>query len=337
MNLLVLGGTVFLGRHFVQAALDRGHHVTLFNRGRSNPELFPQVEQLSGDRDGGLSVLAGRKWDAAVDTCGYVPRVVEDSAQILKGAVRQYLFISSVSAYAEFTQIGMDEEAPLATIQDAAVETINGETYGPLKALCEQVVLDIYHERGLVIRPGLIVGPYDPTDRFTYWPKRVAEGGAVLVPENPDWETQIIDARDLANWMVTLLEQETSGVYNAVGPDYQLRFGDIIEACRKISASDARWIWVSKEFLLANEVAPWSQLPLWLPGEEYAGMDQVSNRKALSTGLQFRPLASTLRDTLAWVQTRPAGYQMRAGLRPEREQALLNQWAIQVEKSEQAR
>jgi 2'-hydroxyisoflavone reductase len=325
MKLLILGGTVFLGRHLVEAALRRQHQVTLFNRGQHNPDLFHQVEKLTGDRDGGLEVLLSRQWDAVIDTCGYVPRIVNASARLLADAVERYIFISTLSVYADPPFAGMDETAPLGRLDDETVEQITGETYGPLKALCEKVVEDALPGRTLIIRPGLIVGPHDQSDRFTYWPTRVARGGEVLAPDNPDRLTQFIDVRDLANWILSMAENRQTSVFNATGPDYPLAFGKFLATCREATHSEATFTWVSDQFLLDQHVAPYTELPLWLPGE-YAAADAVSIARALSQGLEFRPLAETVADTWAWDQTRLPATPRRNGLAPEREQALLQAW-----------
>jgi 2'-hydroxyisoflavone reductase len=324
MNLLILGGTRFLGRHLVDAALARGHQITLFNRGKSNPDLFPQIETIHGDRETDLDKLAGRQWDAVIDTCGYVPRIVNLAVQALKESAGAYVFISSISAYADFSQVGLTEDAPLASMPDETVEEITGETYGPLKVLCEKTVAAAFPGRALLVRPGLIVGPHDPTDRFTYWPVRVARGGAVLAPEKPQVPVQIIDGRDLAAFTLHLLEQQASGAFNATGPGYPLTLGSMLETCKTVSGSDAQIHWAAVEFLSQHNVAPWSDLPVWVPDTpEDAGFSKVAVSKAITARLTFRPLAETVRDTLAWAQTRPADYQWRAGLSPEREQELL--------------
>src|SRR5262249_55921530 len=245
MKLLILGGTIFLGRYLVEAALAAGHDVTLFNRGQHNPELYPEVEKLRGDRDGGLAALRGRRWDAVVDTSGYLPRVARASAELLADAVDHYTFISSISVYPHFRSLGTDESAPVDTLDDPNIEEVTGETYGPLKALCEQAAEQALPGRTLVIRPGLIVGPHDYSDRFTYWVRRVAQGGEVLAPERPDWHTQIIDVRDLAEWTLRMAERRLVGVYNATGPAYDLSFGQLLDTCRAVSGSDARFTWVS--------------------------------------------------------------------------------------------
>lgn len=327
MKILILGGTVFLGRHLVEAAQARGHEVTLFNRGQHNPDLFPDVEKLRGDRSGGLDALRGRQWDAVIDTCGYVPRVVRDSAQLLADAVGHYTFISSISVYKEFSTPNADENAPLGTIEDPTVEEVTGETYGPLKVLCEQAAEEAMPGRTLSLRAGLIVGPNDVSDRFTYWPVRVARGGDVLAPGRPEHGTQFIDVRDLAEWNIRMAEAKKTGAYNATGPDYTLTMGKLLETCKEVSGSDANLVWMDEAFLLEQSVAPWSELPLWVPEtEEYAGFDTVNIDRALADGLTFRPVADTVRDTLAWHETRPADREWRAGMKPEREAELLQAW-----------
>jgi 2'-hydroxyisoflavone reductase len=327
MQLLILGGTIFLGRHLVDAAAARGHAVTLFNRGQHNPELYPDVEKLRGNRDGDLEALRGRRWDAVIDTCGYVPRIVRASAELLAPSVDHYTFISSISVYAGMQTPGMDESAPVGTLEDASVEEVTGATYGPLKALCEQAAETAMPGRVLNIRPGLIVGPHDPSDRFTYWPRRVARGGEVLAPGRPGRAVQIIDVRDLAEWTVRMVEGQQTGVYNATGPDHVLTMGEVLDACQDVSGSDARFTWVSEEWLREAGVAPWSELPLWVPErEENAGFSSIDCRQAFAAGLTFRPLTDTVRDTLAWVADLPADREPRAGLKPEREQELLAGW-----------
>lgn len=325
MKLLILGGTVFLGRHLVEAALARRHIVTIFNRGKANPDLFPEVEKLRGARDGDLTALQGRRWDAVIDTSGYVPRVVRASAELLANAADHYTFISSISAYADFSKPDFDESTPVGTLSDENVEEVNGDTYGPLKALCEQAVEQAMPGRTLVIRPGLIVGPYDPTDRFTYWPHRVAQGGEVLAPGRPERQIQIIDARDLADWTLRMVEAGHTGVYHATGPDDALTMGRLLETCKAIGKSDARFAWVSESCLLEAGVTPWMELPLWIPESDASttGFLRANVSKAISAGLTFRPLTETVQDTLAWDTARPADREWRAGLKPERERQLL--------------
>lgn len=324
MKILIIGGTRFLGRHLVESALARGDQLTLFNRGQSNPDLPWPVETILGDRETDLNRLAGRKWEAVIDTCGYLPRLVRLSAQALREAVENYVFISSISVYAAFNKIGIEETDLVGQLADETVEEITGETYGPLKALCELEVEQAFPNRALVMRPGLIVGPYDPTDRFTYWTVRVARGGEVLAPEKPEVPVQIIDGRDLADFTLHLLEQKKLGIFNATGPKEELTLGGLLETCREVSGSAAKIHWAPVDFLSRNEVAPWSDLPVWVPDvPEEAGFSRVSISKALAAGLTFRPLAETVRATLDWAQSRPGDYAWRAGLTAERESELL--------------
>lgn len=336
MKILVLGGTRFLGRHFVEAANASGHELTLFHRGRTNPELFPDIERLHGDRDGGLDALAGRRWDAVVDTCGYVPRVVDASAALLADSVERYLFISSISVYAGETPEpdGPDEDAELARIDDPETEDVDGRTYGALKVLCEEAVQARFGPRALLVRPGLIVGPQDPTDRYTYWPARVARGGPFLAPEGPELPVQHIDARDLAAFLVRLLEQGAAGPYNATAPAGRQRLGALLDASARAAAelgaaaeaAAAEPVWAPADWLLAREVAPWSDLPLWVPAEG-RGFLFTDVSRAEAAGLTIRPEAETARDTLAWHLAREQDGELRAGLSPEREAELLAELA----------
>lgn len=328
MRILILGGTIFLGRRLVDAALARGHEVTLFNRGQHNADLYPQLEKLRGDRDGGLDALRGRRWDVVIDPSGYVPRVVRQSAELLAGAVDRYVFISSISVYDE-RRAGIEEDAPVARLADERVEEVRGDTYGGLKALCEQTIEAALPGRAIQLRAGLIVGAHDPSGRFTYWPARVARGGEVLAPGRPERPVQFIDARDLAAWTVRLLEQGGRGVYNATGPASPLTMSALLETCRAVSGGDARFTWLPDAFLLAQGAGPWMELPLWAPEtDEYTGFMEVNCRRAIAAGLTFRPLAETVRDTLAWDTARPAAEREAApaGLQPAREAALLAAW-----------
>jgi 2'-hydroxyisoflavone reductase len=332
----MLGGTVFLGRHLVDAALAAGHQVTLFNRGRHGAEIFPQVEKLRGDRDGGLDALAGRRWDAVIDTCGYVPRLVRASAELLASSVEHYTFISSISVYRDLDQAPVDENSPVGILADPTVEEITGETYGPLKALCEQAAEAAMPGRLLHVRPGLIVGPHDPTDRFTYWPWRVVQGGNVLAPGRPERRVELIDGRDLAAWILRAVEARRTGVYNATGPAHELTMGDLLQICRQAAGGHATLTWVEEAFLLANGVAPWSELPLWLP-ESDNGVMAVDCGRATAAGLEFRPLAETVQDTLAWLRADKApaegdlsNIELHAGMARAREAELLAAWRDQA-------
>jgi 2'-hydroxyisoflavone reductase len=346
MNLLILGGTRFVGRHLVTAARERGHTVTLFNRGRSNPDLFRDVERLRGDRDpragagGGLEALRGRRWDAAIDTSGFVPRVVAASARLLADACGRYVFVSSISVYGDPSRWPIAEDHPVGQLEDPAMEEVTGATYGPLKALCECEAERAFPGRALVVRPGLIVGPHDPTGRFTYWPRRVARGGEVLAPGRPEAPLQVIDARDLADWTVRSVEQGTAGTFNAAGPAWPawpagpaapLTIGEVLETSRAVSGSDARFTWVDEAFLLERGVRYWQDLPALVPESDpsVAGMVRIDSARAIAAGLTFRPLADTIRDTLAWDAAQPQRPQdapLQAGLAPEREAQLLAEW-----------
>jgi 2'-hydroxyisoflavone reductase len=310
VRLLVLGGTRFVGRHVVEAALAAGWDVTLFNRGRHDPGAFPEAEHRVGDRDGGLDALRDGSWDAVIDTSGYVPRLVRESAALLSGRVGRYVFISSVSAYADPSQIGITEDAALAHTDGESAD------YGSLKAGCERVVQQVMGERAVVVRPGVIVGPHDPTNRFTHWVTRIAAGGDVLVPEPRDQPVQVIDARDLAAWLV---QPVAPGIYNAVGDVTTLE--ELLGAVVRGTGSDAQLCWVEERRLRAAGVEPWDDLPLWLADPSFRGFLAMSNERAKATGLELRPLEETARDTLAWARTAPAPAETR--LDPERERALL--------------
>ncbi len=324
-RLLIIGGTRFLGYFITQKALERGHEVTLFNRGKTGPEAFTQAESIRGDRDADIELLAGRHWDSVIDTCGFFPRIVGKSAQLLAGSVPHYVFISSISAYAEPIPDHVHEDAPLQTLEDPTVEEIRGDTYGGLKALCEQAVQVAYPDGALIVRPTLIVGPRDPTDRFRYWVRRVAQGGEVLAPASPDRPAQLIDARDLAAWIVSMAENGTTGVFNGAGPATPITMGEFLETAREALGSDARFTWVDEQFLLAREVAPWVELPIWVP-EELSAMHRARNDRALAAGLQIRPLADTVRATHEWMQAEPDKSQPQSTLTPERELELLREW-----------
>ncbi len=326
-TLLILGGTRFLGPAVVDAAKRSGWKISLFNRGKSNPGLFPDLEHLQGDRNGDLKSLEGRSWDAVVDTSGYFPRQVKASASLLAPRVKQYVYISSISAFADLSKPGVDETGPVAVLKDPTVETITEGSYGGLKALCEQAAEAALPGRVTNVRPGLIVGPDDGSDRFTYWPVRVAKGGEVLAPNRPEDAVQFIDVRDLGTWIVKCLDTKTVGVFNATGNP--LPVGTLLETCKASSGSDARFTWVDAAFLEEKKVSAWSDLPCWVPptGED-AGGNKVSNAKAVGKGLTFRPLKDTCKDTLAWFRTLPAERQgkLKAGLTAERESAVLAAW-----------
>ena len=336
MKLLIIGGTVFLGRALTEAALERGHVVTLFNRGKSNPDLFPDVEHLHGDRRSDVSALDGRQWDAVIDTCGFVTADVETTTQALRDKVKHYTFISSLSVYADNATPHQDESAPTLELGDQPEDA--RQFYGECKVLCENVVQQAFPNHALIVRPGLIVGRYDYTGRFSYWTDRVARGGMMLAPESPDWLFQVIDVRDLAEWIIRSVENNTTGVFNAVGSPQP--FGDLLDQTKQITGSDAEFVWVEAETLQQHEVAPWTELPLWLPSNgDYAGFMQFDNSKAQQAGMTFRPLADTIRDTLHWSQIKPDHTYERAamlgnvGLSPEREATILAKSEIRNQKS----
>ncbi len=325
-KLLVLGGTRFLGPHIVEEALARGWEVTLFNRGRSNPKLFPDLEKLVGDRDGGLEALETGGWDAVIDTSGYVPRHVKDSAELLADRVGQYVFISTMSVYAEDPEGSpQDESSPVATMEDESVEQVTNETYGALKALCEQAAEAAMPGRVSNIRPGLIVGPLDNSGRFTYWPWRVAKGGEVLAPGDPDARVQFIDARDLAAFCLHAIEAKVLGVYNANGPSMRLSMAELLYGCKVVLGADAQFTWIPDKELLEWGAGPWMELPLWIPADYPHGPAVVD--KALAAGMSLRPVGDTIRDTAAWAVTaldNPRTLGM--SLKPEKEADLLLKW-----------
>lgn len=338
MHLLILGGTRFLGRHLADLALARGHRVTLLHRGRSGADLFPQAEHLIADRNADLALLDGRRFDAVVDTSAYWPRQVQEVAARLAGRVGHYQMVSTISVYAEPDAGPLSEDSPLATLTDPATEQVTGETYGGLKVLCEQAAVTGFGAgRCLLPRPGLLVGPHDPTERFTWWVRRLlgaAPGSEVLAPGDPAGPVQFIDARDAAAWMLAQAEAGRSGPFNLTGPAAPLTMGAFLEeACRVLApASDPpRLDWVAEDFLLGQGVAPWTELPLWLP-QPNAGIHRTDITRALAAGLLCRPLAETLADTAAWAQTAPVAAtaegppRPRTGLAPEREAALLQAW-----------
>ncbi len=328
-TILILGGTGFLGPHVVEAALARGHAVTLFNRGKTRPHLFPNVEKLQGDRDGKLDALRGRKWDAVVDTSAYVPRIMKLSAELLAPSVQLYVNISTISVYAKHDRVGADETAPLATVPDPATEEVK-QHYGALKALCEQAAEAALPGRVANLRPGLIIGPGDPTGRFTHWPWRMAQGGEVLCPGDGGTPTQYVDGRDLGAWIVKVIEDGTVGVFNALGPERRITMKEVLDACNAAAGNKATLTWVDAAFLEKHEVSPWGEMPMWFdPKGEMAGFGTVSNARAVKAGLTFRPILDTAKDTLAWLPTVPEDKRPKlssSGISREKEAKVLAAW-----------
>jgi len=334
LRILLLGGTRFMGLHITEFGLQRGHSVTFFNRGKTNPGRFPQVERLLGDRNGAIDTLKGKSWDAVIDTSGYVPRHVKLSAELLAPHVQQYLFVSSISVYPSFAQ-PMTEDSPVGRLADESTEKVDGETYGPLKALCEKAAQTAMPGRVTVLRPGLIVGPDDNTDRFTYWPARAARGGAMIAPNTPSDPIQFIDARDLAVFTLDVLEQKTLGVFNVISPPGKYTIGKLVDA--SVSAAESlvkpepkpKPVWISTDFLEQQKVTPWQDMPVWFPpvGETAAGA-QTSAARAIKAGLRVSDIERTVRDTLAWHLGRPQAerIKLKAGIAPDKEKEVLSAW-----------
>ncbi|MFN3267526.1 MAG: NAD-dependent epimerase/dehydratase family protein [Deinococcales bacterium] len=325
MNILILGGTAFLGRHLVTAALEQNHTVTLFHRGNRNP--YPKLENILGNRETDLERLAGHSWDAVIDTSAYVPRVASLSAKALENSVGRYCFISTISVYREFTK-AHHENTPVATLEQQT-EEVTGATYGALKVLCENTVQNVYQERALILRPGLIVGAHDPTDRFTYWVDRVAKGGKVLAPATAQTHVQFIDAFSLARFTIHALEQQLSGIYNLNGAPIQM--GEVLSGIQRVSRSDAEFVWAPETFLEEQKIAPWmgeNSLPLWIPGLDAATQGTII-QKALSAGLRFRALEETIQEVLEFAQTR-RDHTWRSGLSAAREAELHTALAVKT-------
>ena len=327
LRILILGGTGFIGPHMVREGLRRGHTVELFNRGRTDSELFPDLKLYKGDRDGGLGVLEGGEWDVVIDNSGYVPRHVEDSARMLAPIVSHYLFISTISVYGDMTSGAIDEDSAVGTIEDETVEEVTGETYGPLKALCENRVLsEMGADRSTILRPTYICGPGDRTDRYTYWPARTLKGGDMLWPGTPEDDIQVIDVRDLANFTIDCVEEEIAGTYNTVTPAGQFKMGDMLEDCLSVTAAEMTPHWVSTAFLNEQEV----RLPIWEdPAGEFSPLLTVDGARATAAGMHCRPTRETARDTVAWWKALPEDRTAttRAGISLEREAELLAMWS----------
>jgi 2'-hydroxyisoflavone reductase len=341
VRVLILGGTKFLGRAVVDAALERGDELTLFNRGETNPELYPEVEKLRGNRDGDLSALEGRDWDVVVDPSGYLPRVVRRSAELLADRVGHYVYVSSISVYGDFSEPAREDETPLIRLDDMSDESLEGDRYGGFKALCEQVVAEVFPGRSARVRAGLIVGPNDPTGRFTYWPSRVARGGEVLAPGRKGRQVQFVDVRDLGGWLLELGERGVSGAFNATGPEPPMTMGELLETCRAVSGSNARITWVDELFLREREVGEWMELPLWIAetgDPAWRRFQEVDVSRAVAEGLRFRTVSDTVRDTLEWaLRTGDPGAPLasglelgEAGMKSDREAELLGEWRAQA-------
>lgn len=320
LKILILGGTHFLGVHLTEELVNHGHEVTLFNRGTRRID-FP-VQQLQGNRDGNLEALKGCTWDAVIDTSGHIPRVVEQSVKLLAESTNHYTFISTIGVYEDFVKLGIDETYPIAQLEEAQNEEITEKNYGALKGLCEAVVRKYFPKNSLIIRPGLIVGPHDPTDRFTYWPIRISEGGEVLAPAHQI--IQFIDVRDLAKWIVQMIEQQSIGIYNATGTP--ISFDRFLNECQVVTRSTAHIIWVNDDFLIKKKVQDWSELPLWLSKErQMPGFMQINSQKAFNAGLSFRSLAETISSILKWNAIREP-VQLKTGLDRVKERNLLMDW-----------
>ena len=334
LRILILGGTGFTGPYQVRYAVERGHHVTVFNRGRRQADIPATVVQLTGDRNGQLDALKGKTWDVVIDVPSTLPRWVRDAATLLKDSAKRYVFISTISVYADTSKPGINESSPLATMPDPTSEEMR--YYGALKALAEQEAEKAFPGRTTIIRPGLIVGPGDMSDRFSYWPVRIDRGGEILAPGQPTDPVQIIDVRDLAEFIIRMVEQDAPGIYNATGPKSPLTIAEMLYGIRAVTTSDVKWTWVPAEFLAEQKVTPWGDMPVWVPGQgETAGFARVDISKAIAKGLTFRPLADTAEATLAWYKARPAEQraQMRAGIKAEREAEVLAAWHARNRKS----
>jgi 2'-hydroxyisoflavone reductase len=331
LSILILGGTRFIGVAMTELALKRGHSITFFNRGKTNADLFPGIERIKGDRNGEIDGLRGRKWDAVIDNSGFFPRAVRLTAELLAPAVSQYLFVSSISVYPDF-KAPRDETSAVGKLADETVEKVDNDTYGPLKALCEKAAEAAMPGRVTVIRPGLIVGPHDSTDRFTYWPARAARGGEMLAPGKPSDGVQIIDARDLATFVLDALEKRTTGTFNLVSPPGMFTIGDIVnesiraanELARPAPPPKARW--APAAFLEAQKVEGWSDMPVWLDAKgDDTAFASTSAARATRAGLKITPMRQTCHDTLAWHLKRPLAERenLKAGITPQREKQVL--------------
>ena len=344
MKILILGGTRFLGKAFVNEGLKRNHEITLFNRG-NHKDVFPEVEQLIGDRDGDVSLLENRTWDAVIDTCGLTPHHIKKMAQVLGRYIDHYTYISSISVYKDWIPHGITEDYHLqSNLQDDTLKDIEEgkispyEHYGALKVLCENEAEKHWPGQVLNVRAGQLVGPFDYTDRLPYWIQRIELGGKILVPGRPNRPIQLIDIEDIASWVFDMAENKNGGTFNVTGPNYELTMKELLDSCKKVTNSDAEIVWVEEEFLLENKVAPWTEMPLWIPEnfpipgehEPWQGTFSINIEKAVNAGLSFRPLDNTIEDVYQWLKDRQ-DTELKAGLSQEREQSLLETY--QKEKS----
>lgn len=335
MKVLVLGGTGFLGPEIVQALLDRKHTVTLFNRGRTNKELFPDLERLIGDRaKGDLAALEGREWDACIDVFASQPKWVKATCEKLAKSCKVYAFVSTISVFDDFSKPDIDENGHTFASDPKLdeLDRVTNEAYGAMKVRSEEQVRTYFPETATIVRPGLIVGPGDTSDRFTYWPVRIDHGGQVLAPGEGKDAVQFVDVRDLGNFVARLIDEGHVGTYNATGPAGELSLAELLHGCKAATASDVRFTWVDEKWLLEQGVQPFGDLPMWAPGAEMAGFMRINCTKAKSHGLTFRPLAETARDTIAWAKKRPADYKMRAGWDLPREAEVLAKWKLRSDK-----
>lgn len=326
MDVLILGGTRFLGRATAEALLARGHRVTLFHRGQTLPDGLPGAENVIADRTQGFDPLGARRWDAAIDMWGTVPTVAAAAATSLASRVGRYWYISSLSAYRDDSAPPVSESSPLVDVPDVLPGEVTMEAYGAQKVASERAVLEAFGERTTIVRPGLIVGPYDRSDRFTYWVRRIARSGTVLAPDKPERRTQFIDVRDLGEWMASGLERGLTGIYNATGPTRSI--GEVLAVCAAVAGSAPNLVWIPEAWLLGEGVGPWMELPLWVPAGDDIVVTAADCSRAVAGGLSFRPLEETVRDTLAWYRTRPPDAPLQAGLSAEKERKLLDAWNV---------
>ena len=325
MRILMIGGTRFVGKHIVTAALAAGHEVSVFHRGRTGPDLFPEIEHLTGDRDADMSAIATGTWDATIDTCGYFPRQVHTLADALGERGGQYTYISSMSVYAPPPGPGLTEDSALVELADPTVEQVTDETYGGLKVLCEHAARERHGADAFIVRPTYVIGPDDYSWRFPTWVTRIARGGVVLAPGPADYPSQYIDGRDMAEWVVDMVSRNVGGTFHATGPTAQFTWGEQLETIVNAVGPDGTVLeWVDAKFLLDRGVEG-GQLPLWAGDDPDRWVMAGDPSAAFANGLRMRPLADTVRDTLAWAteQTQPAS----SGLDPGREHELLEAWA----------